>query len=136
MTIFLIPLVSAFCYRSGGVGRNDRFLPFLEPPTPWANKWWRWGMGVPIALLTGNWWLILTYYAATSGVPYGESSWTAKLFGKYRWFVSGAALGAASLDPINALWCGCLFMGLKFFDTDQAYFEIIVGLCSTLIFIF
>lgn len=139
MNIF-IPIISAICMRLGGWGAGDSFLPFYPFTKPsWkigGRKFFRWFMGVPIALITGNWWLILTYYIATSGVPYGENSWTAKLFGHFRWFVSGAALGMASLEPVNALWMGCVFMAMKFFDTDQAYFEVLAGCLSTLIFLF
>jgi hypothetical protein len=118
------------------VGKDDRFLPFMKPPTPWAWKWWRWGMGIPIALVTHNWWYIITYFIATNVFVYGENSWLAKLFGEGRWFVSGCALGLASLDPMNGLWCGFVMVTLKFFDIDQAYLEFLMGSLSTLVFLF
>lgn len=91
-------------------------------------------MGVPIALVMWDWRYIVTYFIATNVFVYGESSWTAKLFGHFRWFVSGFALGAASLSLPNAAWCGILFLALKLVDPDQAYFELAAGFMSTLVF--
>ena len=94
---WLIPIISAFCFRSGGVGRDDRFLPFLNPPTPWANKIWRWGMGIPIALITKNWLCIPAYFIATNVFSYGENSWLRKLTGRNLcWITFGGLVGACS----------------------------------------
>jgi len=124
----LIPIISAILYRLGGTGREDRFLPFLQPPTPIANKWWRWGMGLPIALLTGKWIYILTYFIATNVFVYGENSWAKE----YRWVVSGLAFGLASLNWWNGIVCAVLFYGLKKLNLDQAYWEFLVGGLGTI----
>jgi hypothetical protein len=93
-------------------------------------------MGLPIALITGQWWLILTYYIATSACPYGDNSWLQKLFGSWKWFVYGCIFGAASLNIGNILWCGCLAMTMKYFDADQAWWEFGMGGLGTLVFVF
>lgn len=135
MTI-LIPIISAFMFRSGGVGKDDRFLPFMKPPTWWANKWWRWAMGVPIAIITGNWLYTITYFVATSGCPYGDNSWLQKLFGSWKWLVYGMIMGGASLHPANILWCGIVSSVMKFYDMDQAWWEVSMGFLCTLCFLF
>lgn len=129
----MISIISAILFRLGGCGKDDGFLPFLNPHTPIANKWWRWIIGIPISILTGNYIYIITYFCATSIFVYGESSWTNKLFGPFRWFVSGVAFGLASLSWGNGLWCGSLFIIMKFLNIDQAWFEIMAGGFGTLI---
>lgn len=107
----MIPLISAFCFRSGGVGKNDRFLPFMKPPTPWANKWWRWvGIGIASAvfgLLIGrgaiSFLSILTYFLVTNCCPYGEKSWLNFLGREGKWIAYGAIFGLASLPVLGWL---------------------------------
>lgn len=92
----LIPFISSFCFRSGGVGKDDSFCPPFKPPTPWANKWWRWGMGLPIAILTQCWLLIPAYFIATNVFVYGDKSWLNFLGRDLKWLTYGFVFGACS----------------------------------------
>ena len=141
----LIPFISGFCFRLGGVGKDDRFLPFMKPPTPWANKWWRWGMGLPISLIlfmTGHGFssfiYIPTLFIATNVFAYGESAWMAKIFGWWRWPIYGCVLGfAASLSWGIALWLGCVVAIAKRYDLDQSLLEFfILGIGSVIWILF
>lgn len=105
--MFIIPFISAGLYLAGG---------------QW-NKWYRWGMGIPIALtgaVVGHSWIPLlcipTYFIATNAFSYGDKMWTTKLFGKWAsMIISGVALGAASA-PVLAWWAipQAIFGGLAF----------------------
>lgn len=137
--IVFIPLISGILYRLDGWGKGDSFLPFWPFTQPkWkigGINYARYAIGPVIACFTLNWWYILTYSIAVS-IPYGENSITTKIFGQYRWFIIGVAFGAASMNWGNTLFCGCFLMVMKFFDTDQAWFEVLTGFCGTLIFWF
>lgn len=122
---WLIPLISSFCFRSGGVGKDDRFLPFMKPPTPWANKWWRWGIGIPIGIVTGCWWLIPAYLIVTNCMPYGEKSWLNFLGRDLKWLIYGLAFGSCSffclpfgLALTNTLLGAVSFWGLMKLSND------------------
>ena len=63
----MIPIISALFYLGGG---------------QW-NKWYRWGMGLPIfiiALITGHSWYsifaLVTYFIATNVFSYGDKYYT------------------------------------------------------------
>lgn len=136
----LIPIISGLCYRLGGCGKDDRLFPFLNPPTPYASKWWRWGVGIPIALITGNPLYIITYYVATAVFVYGDSSWVSKLCGvKAARLIHGFMFGAASLSPLYGLWTAVVFyiiFELAEKDIiDNSYAEFLRGLTGTLIFL-
>ena len=123
---YLIPVISGLLYRAGGA--------------EWGNKWYRWAMGVPIAIITGNWWYALTYYLATAVFVYGDSSWVSKLVGrKGARAVHGFAFGLASLDPWFALWTMITFYVLFWIAErgviDNKWSEALRGCVGTLIFI-
>ena len=102
--IYLVPAVSAVLYALGGQ----------------YNKWFRWAMGIPIALMTNNniLFVFLTYFIATNLFSYGENMWTTKLLGKWASFVlSGFMFGLASVSVLR--WELCLlqaFLGAIFFS--------------------
>lgn len=84
--MILIPIISALLYALGGQ----------------VNKWFRWGIGLPIAaigLLTGHGWmslLAIPAYYLTTNIPYGENSWL-NFLGEYgKFFVAGLGLGLCS----------------------------------------
>ncbi len=105
----LIPFISAVLFRLGGVGKDDRFLPFMKPPTPIAAKAWRWGMGAIIGLLAWHGWLtylliIATYFLATWALGYGENHPFRKWFGRDGcWVIYGFFFGLASM-PVLKWW--------------------------------
>ena len=147
----MISIISGILFRLGGCGQNDRLFPFLQPPTPFANKWWRWGMGLLIALYTGNPIYILTYFVAVNVFGYGESHPLTKLFGRFNWFISGFMFGLASLSLLNGAVMGCVFYllmvlsnegipsryywGVSYWKLDHAYLEFLTGFSGTLIFL-
>ena len=128
--LFLIPFVSAILFRLGGCGRDDRFLPFMEPPTPIAAKVWRWLMGLPIGLLAWRgWWelaiIVGLYFLATSAMQYGENGWLRKLFGRDKaWIIYGFTFGLASVPIlkwmaiIQAVVGALAFYGLMIWSND------------------
>jgi len=122
-----IPMVSAAMYRLGG--------------SEHGNKWFRWLMGVPIALITRNPWYVLTYYLATAVFVYGDDSWVAKIVGrKGARVVHGVAFGLASLHPLYWLWTAVIFyLIFELADRgvmDNKYAEAYRGLLGTLVFVF
>jgi hypothetical protein len=156
---FIIPLVSAFAMRSGGVGKDDRFLPFMNPPTPWANKWWRWGMGIPIAFILSycdgkilfgpQWWLVPAIFLATNCFPYGEKSWLNFLGKDLKWAFYGLLFGACSFlvlpfgyGMIQTLLAGLSFWFLMKWSNDgfngnylnHAWVEFSFGLLGTVMY--
>lgn len=128
--IYLIPIISSALYRLGGWHKG--------------NKWFRWGMGIPIALITWNFWYILTYLIATNVFSYGENHPITKVIGKANWFVSGFMFGLASLNITNALWSGCVMVMLMWLSNegyegkklDHKFVELGLGFLGTLIFVF
>ena len=94
--IYFIPILSGFLYRAGGAD--------------WGNKWYRWLLGVPIALITRNGLFIITYYIATAIFVYGDKSIFSKWFGrKGARIIHGIAFGLASLQPIFIIWTTIIF---------------------------
>ena len=93
----LIPFIVAGLNRLGGWGKY-KFLGFVNA------KYWRWlGIGIFLALMKWNIWLILTYYIATN-IPYGDNSWIKKFMGRdENWVLYGACFGFASYPAIG-LW--------------------------------
>jgi hypothetical protein len=77
-----------------------------------VNKWFRWGIGLPIAivgLLTGHgvWSLLCipTYFIATNAFSYGEKMIWTKWFGKWAsMIISGVAFGLASIPILGWTW--------------------------------
>lgn len=72
------------------------------------NKWYRWGMGAPVAILcfikTGHaaaFLLIPSYWIATSAFPYGEKSWLNFLGEKLKFAACGLAFGLASIPALG-----------------------------------
>jgi hypothetical protein len=154
---FLIPFVSAILFRLGGVGRDDRFLPFMKPPTPIAAKVWRWlGIGCFIALIYHNWLVIGTYLIATWAFAYGEKSWLGKLFGRdASWAIYGFVFGLAAwpvmgcealVQAVIGMIAFYLLMrwsnygyqkdGYAKHFLDQAYVEIGIGFIGTFLYFF
>ena len=116
--MWMIPIVSAVLYLLGGQ----------------VNKWFRWGMGIPIFLIatfTGHSWVsvfaIATYFIATNAFSYGDNMWTTKLFGKWvSMGISGLAYGLASIVVLGVFWgviqgiIGCVsFVILKWLDDSD-----------------
>ena len=98
-------------------------------------------MGIPIALLTGQWWYILTYYIATAVFVYGDNSPISKVVGvKIARLLHGLAFVMASLQPLYGVWCAVIFYILfEIADhgvIDNKYAEIGRGFAGTLIFCF
>ena len=122
---WLIPIISGFLYMAGG-------------------QWWkpaRWLLGVPIALITHNWWYVLTYYIATSCVPYGDNSWVSKLVGrKGARIAHGITFGLASLHPLYCIWTVVVFYILfelaEHNAIDNKYAELGRGFFGTLLLAF
>jgi len=97
-------------------------------------------MGLPIAIITGQWLYILTYYLATAVTVYGDNSPISKLLGvKAARIIHGFAFGMASLRPLYGLWCAVVFYIIfELADhgiIDNSYAEAIRGFAGTLIFI-
>jgi len=94
--VFLIPIISAVLYLAGG---------------QW-NKWFRWGMGLPIGaiacVMLHSWVPLLcgiTYFIATNAFSYGEKMIWTKLFGG--WFsiiLAGVAFGLAATPILGWTW--------------------------------
>ena len=144
--MILVPIISAILFRLGGCGKDDRFLPFMRPPTPIAAKIWRWGMGLPIALLTGCYWLIPAYFIVTNCMPYGEKSWLNFLGRDGKWITYGLSFGACSFfclpfgyGLIAALLGGLSFWGLMKWSNDyglnHAWVEVGFGFLGTIIYL-
>ena len=93
---FLIPILSGVLYRLGG--------------SEHGNKWYRWLLGLPIAIITHNWWYLVTYFVATNMFSYGDNSLPSKILGrKGARVLHGLTFGLASLHPIYALWTAAVF---------------------------
>lgn len=147
---YLIPLISSVIYRLGGWGKfGFLFIPIASP------KLWRWFIGIPIALITGNWIYVFTYCIATNVFSYGEKHPLTEIFGRFNWFISGFMFGLASLSWGNAVLSGCVMYTLmslsnegiryqgywwqnadegKVWYLDHKWVEIGIGLCGTLIY--
>lgn len=154
----MISILCGILFRLGGVGRNDRFMPFLSPPTNIAHKLWRWlGIGLVIALYTQNPLYIATYYISTNIFGYGERHPLKLWLGNYAWYLYGFMFGLASFSIINAFIMGSVFYylmmwsnyglfprhNLDLFDMtkqgwklDHAYVEIIGGTVMTAVHMF
>ncbi len=135
----LIPFISAFLFWAGG---RDQWLW-----CPWNQKLWRWGMGIPLAYMTGNIWLILTYLLATWVSGYGENHFFRKWFGRdVAWWLYGGLFGLASLPVlgmysfIQTIAGATCFMTLMQLSNDgfgkwklqHQYVEIIFGFLGTI----
>ena len=151
----LIPFISTILFRLGGVGRDDRFLPFMRPSTPIANKGWRWGMGIIIGPFIWRGWLIylltiITYFFATNIVNYGEGQIWRKWLGKNgAWLFYGFSLGLASLPALWALSIAQAFFasisfwtlmklsndGFRKWKLDHAWVEIGTGFLGTIFYV-
>lgn len=132
---FLIPIISGILGRLDGWGDGDPFLniwPFKYIRGRGIN-YSRYAIGFVIWAITGHWIYALTYPLAVA-LPYGEKHWWMQA-GILSWFMIGALYGAASLSWGNALFCGMLVVGMKFFDTDQSIFEFLFYSLGTIIFI-
>ena len=134
---YLIPFISSGLYLAGGQ----------------INKWFRWGMGIPIAII-GIFMLkpmaimaILSYFIATNAFSYGEKMWTTKLFGPWAsMIISGVALGAASAPVLawmaipQAIIGGIGFGVLKYLDDNEIlknpWQELLRGFTGTILFFF
>jgi len=132
--IYLIPFISAFLYRLDGVGDGDRFLCFL----PWKIRgvnYARYAIGPVIALITHNWFYLVSYTIAVS-IPYGEKhSWMK--FGLLSWWVMGFIFGLASLNLSVGLWLGFVIAVMKEFDVNQSILEFFgFGFLGTIVFAF
>ena len=123
---YLIPFASAILFRLGGVGGDDRFLPFMKPPTPIAAKVWRWlGIGIMLALIYKSLWPIATYFIATNVFAYGEKSWMRKIMPKHwAWYIYGLVFGLASFPVLGAFAiiqgaiAGTIFLALMQWSND------------------
>lgn len=137
--MILLPFISAGLYLLGGQ----------------VNKWFRWGMGIPIALITfffyGHNWVsllaIATYFIATNAFSYGDKMIWTKIFGKWvSMGLSGFMFGLASFPIIgywailNAVISCTAFLVLKYLDdTDKLknpWQELLRGFLGTAILIF
>lgn len=137
--MWLIPILSAVMYLLGGQ----------------VNKWFRWGMGLPIfivAILTGHPWYsvfaVATYMIATNAFSYGDNMIWTKLFG--RWVsmgLAGLAFGLASIPILGLTWgiiqgiVGMVsFLVLKWLDdTDRLknpFQELLRGFLGTVLYFF
>ena len=124
--IYFIPIISSVLYRLGG--------------SEHGNKWYRWLLGIPIAIITHNWLFVITYYIATAVFVYGDNSWVSKLVGrKGARILHGIAFGLASLQPLFAMWTVVIFYIL--FEMaennviDNAWAERLRGFFGTLNFV-
>jgi len=124
--IYLIPFISAFLYRLDGMDNGINYS--------------RHAIGVPISLITGNWWYALTYFLAAF-IVYGDNSLVARIVGrKGARVVHGVAFGLASLHPLYWLWTAVIFyLIFELADRgvmDNKYAEAYRGLLGTLVFVF
>ena len=130
-------------------------IPFVSTLLYWLggqrNKWYRWLMGIPIAIIgifTYHYWAIFaipTYWVATSAFPYGEKSWL-NFLGEYgKFFVVGLVLGSCSfillpfgLALLQSLLSGISFLILKILDdkdiVKNPYQELLRGFFGTIIY--
>ena len=138
----LIPIISAILFHLGG---RDQFTW-----CPINQKIWRWGMGIPIAIITGNIWAMPFYFIATNVSGYGENHPMRKLLGRnLSWLVYGAIFGLASLlslSPITALMQATIgsvaFFVLMKWSNDGIFghklnhkiVEIVFGLLGTILY--
>jgi len=122
-----IPIIASVLYLLGGQ----------------ANKWFRWGMGIPIffiAIFTGHAWysifVVFTYLIATNAFSYGENMWTTKIFGAWiSMITSGIAFGLASTPILGWTWGivqaiigGVSFGVIKYYDDKGVIHNPIVEL--------
>ena len=156
-----LPFLCAILFRLGGVGKDGRFLPFMEEGCSIAHKLWRSiGIGLVIALFNWNWIYAVTYIVAINAFSYGDNYWIRKKFGAYAcWLIYGFMLGLASLSFRNAAWIALCFTVLMHLsntgipvdtDTDpsidnflvsehtwkldHAYVELGIGFLATIIY--
>ena len=134
----LVPVISSILYMLGGQ----------------VNKWYRWLLGIPIAviaLLTHHSWIsvfaILTYFIATNFFSYGEKMIWTKLFGPWgSMALSGFAFGLASycvLTPIlgmlQTIIATTAFLVIKWLDDNDIVkaplVEVLRGLLGTVVYI-
>ena len=126
----------------GGVMRI--LIPFLSAYLYWLggqkNKWYRWGMGLPIGVLgcvINHSFIpllcIFTYWLATSAFPYGSKSWLNFLPQNWKHCVCGVAFGLASA-PILLLWSiplaiisGGAFYCIERFKINNPWAELLRG---------
>jgi len=116
---FIIPFCSSILFRLDGWGKGDKFLVCLPNWTPkWGGiNYSRLIIGIPIALITGNWWFALTYFLMGLIFGYGEHHPITQLLGRgITSFIYGFMFGLASLSLGNAIWCGFLFWILMYFS--------------------
>lgn len=148
---FLIPIISSFCFRSGGAGRDDIFCPAIPVKAIWANKWWRWlGIGLTIALITKAWLVIPAYFIVTNCMPYGEKSWLNFLGKDLKWIIYGGAFGSCSFFslPFGFALISTLLGGFSFWFLmkwsndgfggnllDHSYVELGFGFIGTICFL-
>lgn len=153
----LIPFLIAIMFRLGGVGRYDRFLPFMQSPTPIAAKAWRWlGIGVLIAAIYASPMSVATYLISTWAFEYGEKGWVRKLFGRDgAWAMYGFVFGLASFPVLKsvalvqapiamvAFWAlmkwsndGYQKEGYEKYYLDHAYVEVGIGFIGTCMYFF
>mgnify|MGYP001339301818 CR=1 FL=1 len=136
--MWIIPILSAVLYLLGGQ----------------INKWFRWGLGIPIAIIgvwTGHYWAIMaivTYFIATNAFSYGEKMIWTKLFGGWvSMALAGLAFGLASIVVLGSFWgviqgiVGMVsFTILKWLDdTDRLknpWQELLRGFTGTILLIF
>lgn len=136
--MFPATIVSAILYLAGGQ----------------LNKWFRWGIGVPISVfgfLSGHGIIsilaIPTYFIATNAFSYGEKMIWTKLFGKWvSMGLSGLAFGLASIPVLGWFWgviqgiVGMVsFLVLKWLDDTERlknpWQELCRGLLGTICYI-
>lgn len=132
----LIPLASSFLYCLGGQ----------------VNKWYRWLIGLPIAIVFmlnnhNGLWAIPAYFIATNFFSYGDKMIWTKLFGKWgSMAISGFAFGLASysvlppyLAMIQTITATISFLVIKWLDDNDVvknpYVELLRGLCGTIVYI-
>lgn len=139
MINLLTPVISSACYLLGGQ----------------INKWFRWGMGIPIGvigLLTGHGYMsilaVATYFIATNAFSYGEKMIWTKIFGKWvSMGLAGFMFGLASIVVLGPFW-GCLnaiismisFLVLKYLDdtgrVKNPWQELLRGFTGTVLYMF
>jgi hypothetical protein len=119
-------IACGICSRLDGIGDGDDFIPGLHIFKDGGINYARYMIALFAWAVTGQWIYGLTYALAIS-VPWGEKHWWMK-FGLWSWFGIGFIYGIASLSPLFALWLASLVVILKFYEIDQAYFEVLLGM--------
>ena len=141
MNIILI-IVAGLLSRCDGFGRGTPLFPIwpFNLLKCGGINYMRGAIGIPVYLMSGNPWHLISYFLVGITFWIGEGNWLTKLVGdKWCWFIVGLMYGLASFVPLYSLWFGCTFFLLVYLSRhdllDWSYAEFLHGALATVIFL-